>query len=37
MQNSYGEHQERALTFGIHFFSFPLATQWNSLPSELKS
>jgi hypothetical protein len=41
MRNSNGEHRlipPRARTdLGIHSLSFWLATQWNSLPSELKS
>jgi hypothetical protein len=41
MRNSNGERRlipPRARTdLGIHSFSFRLATQWNSLPSELKS
>jgi Reverse transcriptase (RNA-dependent DNA polymerase) len=40
MRNSNGEHRlipPRARTdLGLHSFSFRLATQWNSLPSELK-
>ena len=41
MRNTNGEHRlipPRARTdLGTHSFSFRLATQWNSLPSELKS
>jgi len=41
MRNANGEHRlippKVRTDLGIHSFSFRLATQWNSLPSELKS
>jgi len=41
MRNSNGEHRlippKVRTDLGIHSFSFRLATQWNSLPSDLKS